>query len=59
MGDTNTPISYKVTESQYINQMPVVNGQLIILSDAPKMYYDINDTRFEVGEKHWELYQDS
>lgn len=56
MGETNTPIKHVVTSSEYIDQMPIVNGQVIILDDKSGMYYDINDQRFEVGEKRWELY---
>lgn len=58
MGDTNTMIRFKVTSSQYIDQMPIVNGQVIILDDKSNMYYDINDQRFEVGQKRWELYEE-
>lgn len=58
MGDNNIQIRFKVTESQYIDQMPVVDGQVIILSDSPKMFYDMNSTRFEVGAQYWELYTD-
>ena len=58
MGDTNTPIKHIVTESQYLNQLPITDGQVVILSDKSGMYYDMNSTRYEVGARFWELYSE-
>lgn len=58
MADTNTPIKHVVTESQYIDQLPVADGQVIVLSDKSGMYYDMDDTRYEVGVRYWELYSE-
>lgn len=42
-------VIFKITASKYLPQLPIVNGQLIILKDTEAMYYDINDSRHRVS----------
>lgn len=41
-------VIFKVVSSQHLDQMPIVNGQLIILKDKESMFYDIDDKRHPV-----------
>ena len=38
-------LKLKYTQSSQLSSLPVVDGQLIILTDRPGMYYDLNSTR--------------
>ena len=38
-------LKLKYTQSSQLSNLPIVDGQLIILTDKPGMYYDLNSTR--------------
>lgn len=42
-------VIFRVTSARGLNSIPVVNGQIIALNDAPGYYYDHNNQRFHVG----------
>ena len=42
-------VEFTITTSEYIDLLPIQNGQLIILKDKDAMYYDANDQRHPVG----------
>lgn len=42
-------VEFTVTTSEYVDLLPIQNGQLIILKDKDAMYYDANDQRHPVG----------
>lgn len=41
-------VKFTYTLSEYLDQLPIVNGQLIVLKDRDEMYYDIDDQRHRV-----------
>lgn len=41
-------VKHIYTKSEYLSQLPIVNGQLIVLKDKDAMYYDIDDKRHAV-----------
>ena len=43
-------VKFIKTESQYLDQLPIVNGQIIVLTDMSGMYYDMNNERHNAAD---------
>lgn len=41
-------VKHTYVASQYLDQLPIENGQLIVLKDGHRMYYDMDGTRHSV-----------
>lgn len=50
-------VKFTYTLSQYLDQLPIIDGQLIVLKDKDEMYYDIDGQRHSVEPRGGEYIQ--
>lgn len=48
-------VKFVKTQKQYLDQLPIVDGQIIAITDEDGIYYDMNGTRYNPADAvFWE-----